>query len=248
MSFTLSSQRSIFLGGWNGPADRNTADSTLRWEPPVCAESHQSQLANRCQSCSGEIVSLDGAETGFVDWNMNAITRFAIGGVLAVVTLLCLALIVPGTVTLIQALFHSDEVLHEHLVVSNEPRIFGHLEVTTAQGDLVWAIDSAEGSSASTIDYGTVPDGYQQSFPANNPARALLEDERLVVSASLVPDRHFSSASRYAGEGRFLHGVTVSGRGCKSYACADLFRLRPYPVEDGTRDVASASESTSDSR
>ena len=126
-------------------------------------------------------------------------------------------------------LFHSEEVENEHLVVARQPELIGRLELRDANGVIVWALTNRDRMPLTKIDYGLVPSGWVQRLPLYGAPRRLKKKERMLLALNFPPSGFARISTRPTAEGRFLHGLTVSGNGCDKPECAEIFVLAPTP-------------------
>lgn len=90
----------------------------------------------------------------------------------------------------------------EAFLALSGPRDLTRLEVRDTRDETIWSIEAAEPTTLTAIYYGTVPESFTQSVPANGvPPRELEDGEVLVVKLSTL-HREFT----HYGFARGTHG------------------------------------------
>jgi hypothetical protein len=147
---------------------------------------------------------------------------------------LAILLVLGGTaagLVLVPGWLHGDAGRVAHLFALGAPFQVLALEVTTEHGDLVWAIENPAGNSTEQIDYGVLPAGFEQRFPAHTPPRALRHQERLFVTAVFASRGYLRVGTRALPNGAFRHGLTVRGE-CSEPSCGEWLRWAPAVLEE----------------
>lgn len=147
---------------------------------------------------------------------------FGLGVAAAIV--LCVVFVL-GFSALGWILFHHDmPVLVDHLVQLTKPSVIDRLEITDKSHAVLWALENHTSSQIRTLDYGVVPDGYTQVFPAAGSPPPLKRGAWVLLSAS-TPEQNFVHVwSQAALRNKFYEGMTIHGRGCKTPRCDEQFR------------------------
>src|SRR5712691_10959549 len=70
---------------------------------------------------------------------------------------------------------------YRHIADFEEPTAVTRMELRDANNGLLWRIDSSKPKRLGFVDYGIVPEGYVQAFPANVPPRPLRDGEPLLL-------------------------------------------------------------------
>lgn len=152
-----------------------------------------------------------------------------------IIAALVLVLVVGGVVLFVSpALRHSDEVPSTNILPQGRTEGLRALEVTTAKGDLIWAIEKGIGASVDGVAYAELPRGFVQRYPARGTPRELVPKELLMISATFESNSFLHISSRFVGKVGFLHGLTVSGSRCPDPGCTEKLRLRPLLEVEGT--------------
>jgi hypothetical protein len=110
------------------------------------------------------------------------------------VVLACLLLVVP-------ALCACGRQPRVPLLVISGPTDLMSFRIAEASGEVLWSIAADEPTTLRRIDYGSIPQGFQQLVPADDaPPRALIVGERLDTEMIAV-------------EGAFYHEGMATGPG-----------------------------------
>jgi len=141
----------------------------------------------------------------------------------------------------LRLLAHDDSALVDHLLTFDTADVVTKVELADPQRLILWALENPDGIHVPFLDYGIVPKGFKQVVPESVPPRALKPGESLRVTVAVQGQDYASIWTHADKSNKFRHGMRVSGHGCKSPGCDEMFwywsgkgKLSVAPSEAGS--------------
>lgn len=142
----------------------------------------------------------------------------AIGAAVAVVLLLAWMLF-------LRVVFRAEYPhLVEHLVQFGEPKIVDRLEVSDESHAVLWALENKGATPVQMIDYGVIPEGFEQVVPASGAAPRLHNRAWVRLSLSVPEQRYVHVWNQVTSRNRFYRAhMQFKGEGCDTPRCDEVF-------------------------
>jgi len=122
-----------------------------------------------------------------------------------------------------QLLAHEDSALVDHLLTFDAADVVTKVELADPQRVILWALENPDGVHVPFLDYGIVPKGLKQVVPAAVAPRTLKIGESLRVTVAVQGQDYASIWTHADKSNKCRHGMRVSGHGCKSPGCDEMF-------------------------
>ena len=119
---------------------------------------------------------------------------------------------------------------YRHIADFEEPTAVTRMELRDGTNGLLWRIDSSTPRRLGFVDYGIVPEGYVQVFPAVGPPRPLRNDEHLVLVYT-TPEYWRRHAGAAVGTAAFRGGQWQSGPLART-SLDKIFVETPMPIAE----------------